>query len=298
MQELPAGGAMIAVQASEDEVSPLLTERVSIAALNGPTSVVVAGDEDAALEIAASFEAQGRKTKRLTVSHAFHSPRMDGMLEAFREVAEGLSYEAPRIPIVSNLTGTVVSAEEITTADFWVRHVREAVRFLDGVRTLEAEGVTTFVELGPDGVLSAMAQECVTGDEAAFAAALRKGRAEAESVTAALALLHVRGQSLDWGGYFAGTGARRVELPTYAFQRTRYWWEEAPAAEVAASGSAVDGRFWDVVERGMWPRWRRSWRWIRGFRWVRCCLRCRRGGGRSRCVLRWMGGVTGWCGSR
>ncbi|WP_276529103.1 type I polyketide synthase [Streptomyces antimycoticus] len=250
MQELPAGGAMIAVQASEDEVTPLLTERVSIAALNGPTSVVIAGDEDAALEIAASFETQGRKTKRLTVSHAFHSPRMDGMLEAFREVAEGLSYEAPRIPIVSNLTGSVVSAEEITSPDFWVRHVRQAVRFLDGVRTLEAEGVTTFVELGPDGVLSAMAQECVTGDEAAFAAALRKGRAEAESVTAALALLHVRGQSLDWGGYFAGTGARRVELPTYAFQRTRYWWEEAPAAEAAASGSAVDGRFWAAVERG------------------------------------------------
>ncbi|WP_439795137.1 type I polyketide synthase, partial [Streptomyces hygroscopicus] len=162
MQELPAGGAMIAVQASEDEVTPLLTEGVSVAALNGPTSVVIAGDEDAAVQIAAGFEAQGRKTKRLTVSHAFHSPRMDGMLEAFREVAEGLSYEAPRIPIVSNLTGDVVSAEEITTADFWVRHVREAVRFLDGVRTLEARGVTTFIELGPDGVLTAMAQECVT----------------------------------------------------------------------------------------------------------------------------------------
>ncbi|XBQ32482.1 type I polyketide synthase [Streptomyces rapamycinicus] len=250
MQELPVGGAMVAVQASEDEVAPLLTERVSIAALNGPSSVVIAGDEDAALEIAAGFEAQGRKTKRLTVSHAFHSPRMDGMLEAFREVAEGLSYEAPRIPIVSNLTGGVVSAEEITSPDFWVRHVREAVRFLDGVRTLEAEGVTTFVELGPDGVLSAMAQECVTGEDAAFAAALRKGRAEAESVTAALALPHVRGQSPDWSGYFEGTGARRVELPTYAFQRTRYWWEEAPAAEEVVPGSAVDGRFWDVVERG------------------------------------------------
>ncbi|MEU0846320.1 type I polyketide synthase, partial [Streptomyces sp. NPDC005962] len=253
MQELPAGGAMVALQASEDEVLPLLDERVSIAALNGPSSVVVAGDEDAVVEVAASFEAQGRKTKRLTVSHAFHSPRMDGMLEAFREVAEGLSYAAPRIPIVSNLTGELVSAEEIATADFWVRHVREAVRFLDGVRALEAQGVTTFVELGPDGVLSAMAQECVTGEDAAFAAALRKDRPEAEALFSAVARAHVRGVTPDWTAVFAGAGARRVELPTYAFQRQRYWADApAPAAVVAeaGSGSAVDGRFWDVVERG------------------------------------------------
>nr|BAW35612.1 modular polyketide synthase [Streptomyces sp. RK95-74] len=223
MQELPAGGAMIAVQASEDEVTPQLTERVSIAALNGPTSVVIAGDEDDAVQIAAFFESQGRKTKRLTVSHAFHSPRMDGMLEAFREVAQGLSYEAPRIPIVSNLTGAVVSAEEIATADFWVRHVREAVRFLDGVRTLEAQGVTTYVELGPDGVLTAMAQECVTGDDAAFAAVCRKDRPEAEALLSALARAHVRGVAVDWAAYYAGTGAAQVELPTYAFQRQRYW---------------------------------------------------------------------------
>ncbi|WP_370467274.1 type I polyketide synthase, partial [Streptomyces sp. 5-10] len=235
MQELPAGGAMIAVQASEDEVAPLLTERVSIAALNGPTSVVIAGDEDAALEIAAGFEAQGRKTKQLTVSHAFHSPRMDGMLEAFREVAQGLSYEAPRIPIVSNLTGELVSAEEITTADFWVRHVREAVRFLDGVRTLEAQGVSTFVELGPDGVLTAMAQQCVTGEDAAFVSALRKGRAEAETLTKVLARAHVRGVAVDWAAVFAGTGAARVELPTYAFQYARYW-PELPAVVGGTAG--------------------------------------------------------------
>ncbi|MCQ8195529.1 type I polyketide synthase, partial [Streptomyces rugosispiralis] len=236
MQELPAGGAMIAVQASEDEVAPLLTEGVSIAALNGPSSVVIAGDEDAVLEIASGFEAQGRKTKRLTVSHAFHSPRMDGMLEAFREVAQGLAYEAPRIPIVSNLTGTVVSAEEITSPDFWVRHVREAVRFLDGVRTMEAQGVTTYLELGPDGVLSAMAQECVTGEEEpAFAAVLRKDRPEAEALLSAVARAHVRGVTPDWSAVFAGAGAAPVdpaELPTYAFQRQRYW----PSAAALTAG--------------------------------------------------------------
>ncbi|WP_229860020.1 acyltransferase domain-containing protein, partial [Streptomyces anandii] len=118
MQELPSGGAMVAVQAAEDEVLPYLTDAVSIAAVNGPASVVIAGDESAVLEIAGVFERQGRKTRRLTVSHAFHSPHMDGMLEAFREVAEGLSYGVPRIPVVSNLTASVVSGEEIGTADF------------------------------------------------------------------------------------------------------------------------------------------------------------------------------------
>ncbi|MFF9352790.1 SDR family NAD(P)-dependent oxidoreductase, partial [Streptomyces sp. NPDC014734] len=240
MQELPSGGAMVAVQASEDEVAPLLTEGVGIAALNGPSSVVIAGDEDAALAIAAAFEARGRKTKRLTVSHAFHSTRMDGMLDAFRQVAEGLSYEAPRIPIVSNLTGDLVSAEEITDPGFWVRHVREAVRFLDGIRALEAQNVTTFIELGPDGVLTAMAQDCVidpTGP--AFAAVLRAGRPEPEALVAAVARAHTRGVPVDWAALHAGTGVRRIDgLPTYPFQRRRYWLE-APAGaagDVASAG--------------------------------------------------------------
>ncbi|EFL26037.1 putative Type I modular polyketide synthase [Streptomyces himastatinicus ATCC 53653] len=237
MQELPAGGAMVAVQASEDEVAPLLTERVSIAAVNGPTSVVIAGDEDAALEIAAGFEAQGRKTKRLTVSHAFHSPRMDGMLDAFREVAQGLSYQAPKIPIVSNLTGAVVSADEITTADFWVRHVREAVRFLDGVRALEDRNVTTFVELGPDGVLSAMAQDCLTRDDATLVSALRTGRPEVGCLATALAQAHVRGVSPDWNAVFAGTETARTDLPLYAFQRETYWLDAGyPMGDVASAG--------------------------------------------------------------
>jgi acyl transferase domain-containing protein/thioesterase domain-containing protein/acyl carrier protein len=231
MQRLPGGGAMIAVQASEDEVTPLLTERVSIAALNGPTSVVIAGDEDAAVAIAAGFEAQGRKTKRLTVSHAFHSPLMDPMLEAFRKVAESLTYDTPKIPVVSHLTGGVAAASEIATADFWVRHVREAVRFLDGIRTLEAQGVTTYLELGPDGVLSALGQDCLAGEaeHVAFVPALRSGRPEAETLTTALATLHTRGTAPDWEAYYAGTGAERVELPTYAFQREHYWLDAGTA---------------------------------------------------------------------
>ncbi|WP_455431167.1 type I polyketide synthase, partial [Streptomyces anandii] len=242
MQELPAGGAMVAVQAAEDEVTPYLTDVVSIAAVNGPASVVVAGDESAVLEIAALFEKQGRKTHRLTVSHAFHSPHMDGMLDAFREVAEGLSYEAPRIPIVSNLTGAVASAEEITTPDFWVRHVREGVRFHDGIRTLEAENVTTFIELGPDGVLSALAQESVTGDGHAFLPVLRKDRPEAETLTTTLAHAHTRGISIDWQAYYAGTGAQRVDLPTYAFQHQRYWLEPGSGVgDVTSAGLEAAG---------------------------------------------------------
>ncbi|NXY99811.1 type I polyketide synthase, partial [Streptomyces sp. BR123] len=237
---LPAGGVMIAVQASEDEVLPLLGEgdRVSIAAINGPQAVVIAGDEDAAVAIAAAFEAQGRKTKRLTVSHAFHSPHMDGMLDDFREVVAGLVFAAPAIPVVSCLTGAVVT-DEMGSAEFWVRHVREAVRFLDGVRVLEAAGVTAYVELGPDGTLSALAQGCTAGDVdgMVFVPVLRKDRDEAETITTALARVHVHGTAVDWDVFFAGMGARRVDLPTYAFQRQRFW--PSAAAYVAGDPESI-----------------------------------------------------------
>ncbi|MFH9619508.1 type I polyketide synthase, partial [Streptomyces pratensis] len=225
MQALPVGGAMVSLQATEDEVLPLLTDGVSIAALNGPSATVVSGDEDAVLAIAAHFEAEGRKTKRLRVSHAFHSPRMDAMLDDFRAVAEGLSFHAPGIGIVSNVTGQVVSADEICTSEYWVRHVREAVRFVDGMRALQDQGVAVFLELGPDGVLSAMGQDCI--EESVFVPVLRKERDEAGTLVTALAELHVRGSGVDWAAYFAGTGARRIDLPTYAFQRQRYWPEMA-----------------------------------------------------------------------
>ncbi|WP_344314613.1 SDR family NAD(P)-dependent oxidoreductase, partial [Streptomyces rhizosphaericus] len=259
MQGLPEGGAMVAIEASEEEVAPSLAGReaeVSIAAVNGPTAVVIAGDEAVALEIAGQWAERGRKTRRLRVSHAFHSPRMDAMLDDFRKVVEGLSFTPPSIDLISNVTGGVASDTEVCSPEYWVRHVREAVRFLDGVRALTRQGVTTFLEVGPDGVLSAMAQDCLT-ERAEPASApvtvpvLRKDRSEAAALITALAQLHAHGADVAWASAFDGLEARRVDLPTYAFQRRRYWIEKSTAAVGADAGlrDEVDARFWQAVER-------------------------------------------------
>ncbi|MET9418683.1 type I polyketide synthase, partial [Streptomyces klenkii] len=233
MQALPEGGAMVAIRATEDEVVPHLTEDVAIAAVNGPSSVVVSGAEEAVLAVAAHFAGEGRRTSRLRVSHAFHSPLMEPMLEDFRAVAERVAYGAPGIPLISNVTGEPATTEQLCSAEYWVRHVREAVRFADGVRTLGAQGVTLFLELGPDGALSALAAESAP-DEAVFGSVLRKSRAEEQTLLTALAQLYVRGVPVDWAAVFAGTGAgaRWVDLPTYAFQRERFW----PSGGAARSG--------------------------------------------------------------
>ncbi|WP_447009154.1 SDR family NAD(P)-dependent oxidoreductase [Saccharothrix hoggarensis] len=227
MQALPEGGAMVAVQATEDEVRPLLGDRVSIAAINGPTAVVLSGDEDAVSAAAATFAERGRRTKRLRVSHAFHSAHMDPMLVEFRLVAENLTYHRPAVPIVSTVTGAL--ADRLTEPGYWVEQVRQEVRFADAVATLRAQGVTNVVELGPDSVLSAMAGDGVP--------LMRAGRPEAETAIAALAELHGRGVAVDWEAFFAGTGATRVPLPTYPFQRDRYWLSPtAGGGDVAAAG--------------------------------------------------------------
>ncbi|GGL53695.1 type I polyketide synthase [Planomonospora parontospora] len=236
MQELPAGGAMVAVQASEAEVAPLLTDGVGIAAVNGPASVVVSGREEAVLAVAAALVERGRRTSRLRVSHAFHSELMDPMLARFREVAESVAYSGPVIPVVSNLSGDLYG--ELRAADYWVRHVREAVRFADGVRALERRGVTTFVELGPDAVLTGLAEGCVGGDgESVFVPLQRRDQEEDRALLSGVARLHTGGTPVAWREFFAGSGARRVDLPTYAFQRQRYWEDVRPAAgDVATAG--------------------------------------------------------------
>ncbi|WP_232838141.1 type I polyketide synthase [Streptomyces geranii] len=232
MQALPSGGAMLAIAASEDEVIPELPSGVAIAAINGPRSVVIAGEQGAVLAIGDRLARRGgHRTKRLRVSHAFHSPLMEPMLDEFRNVAQKLTYSPPGIPIVSNVTGKPADADQLCTPEYWVRHVRETVRFREGVRTLEALGVSRFVELGPDGSLSSLGQECLLGDRpAAFIPVLHRDRPEARQVTAAVCGAHAHGAEVSWPAFFDGTGARRIGLPTYAFQRQRYWIDAVSAA--------------------------------------------------------------------
>ncbi|MFE3695410.1 SDR family NAD(P)-dependent oxidoreductase, partial [Streptomyces sp. NPDC059129] len=243
MDSLPGGGAMVAVEATEVEARQALLDdqaargaevgpaAVDIAAINGPTSVVLSGDDDAVQRLAEVFRSLGRRTRALSVSHAFHSARMEGMLDEFRQVAEGLTYHAPRVAVVSNLTGRTATAEELCSPDYWVRHVRGTVRFLEGARRLRSEGATTFLELGPGGVLSAMVHACLPDpDDCGTIPLLRDGRPEVGAVRTALASLHLRGVPVDWSASWSGAAVHRVDLPTYAFQRRRFWPGTTPAA--------------------------------------------------------------------
>ncbi|MEU5952062.1 type I polyketide synthase [Streptomyces sp. NPDC047525] len=249
MQALPSGGAMVAIQASEAEVASDLPETVGIAAVNGPSSVVISGVSGDVEAVAERWREAGRKVSRLKVSHAFHSPLMDPMLDDFRRVLEAVSYEAPAIPIVSTLTGVRASAEELASSEYWVRHVRESVRFAAAVGTLVDDEVTTFVEVGPGGTLSALGQQ--SAPDAGFVPVLRGDRPEAVAATTAAGHLHVRGVRVDWEVFFADRSARRVDLPTYAFQRERYWLDAPSAADMEVELlSPVEARFWGVVEDG------------------------------------------------
>ncbi|MEV5197266.1 SDR family NAD(P)-dependent oxidoreductase [Streptomyces clavifer] len=240
MQAAREGGAMAALQASEEEVRSVLAdyENVAIAGINGPRSTVISGDQDLVEEISALWRMQGRKTKRLPVSHAFHSPHMDEVLDEFRAVAECLTYHPPRIPVLSNVTGVLATTEQLTSPDYWASHIREPVRFHDGVRHLEELGVTDYLELGPDGVLTAMAQECLTHEAALLTPLLRSGRPESDTVAAALTAAVLRGTRPHWPSYFPD--ARRVDLPTYSFEHTRYWLEGA-ATPADAEGFGLHG---------------------------------------------------------
>ncbi|MDI3424364.1 acyltransferase domain-containing protein, partial [Streptomyces luteolus] len=233
MQAARAGGAMAAVEATYDEIAPTLNgleDSVSVAAVNAPRSVVLSGDEDVVLRLAAEWRDQGRRTHRLPVSHAFHSPHMDTVLDEFRATAARVEFHPPRIPIVSTVTGTTAGTAELTSPDYWTRQIREAVRFADAARELARQGATGFVEIGPDAALTPAAAATLDGAEETWTVpTLRRAEPEPAAALAALAEAHVRGLPVDWDAVFGPGPHRNVELPTYAFEGRRYWLEPSRA---------------------------------------------------------------------
>jgi acyl transferase domain-containing protein/acyl-CoA synthetase (AMP-forming)/AMP-acid ligase II/acyl carrier protein len=226
MQALPAGGAMVAVGMAEDELTPWLKgqDAVAVAAVNGPRSAVLSGAEGPVTELAGRIAAAGHKTRRLAVSHAFHSPLMDPMLAEFRAVASGLSLRAPAVPIISGLTGEPLTPEQARDPDYWTRHVREPLRFMAAVDRLRGERADVFVELGPEAALTPMIDECLAATDAyrsAVAVVPAGGPGEERDTLAAVATLHLHGLPVSWPAVLPGTGP--VPLPTYPFQRRTYW---------------------------------------------------------------------------
>ncbi|MFD5317157.1 type I polyketide synthase [Streptomyces sp. NPDC127098] len=251
MGAMPAGGVMVSLRAGETAVRESLEgyqDRVCVAAVNGPANIVISGEADAVQEVAERWRGRGVEPRRLRVSHAFHSPHMDGMLEEFGHVVAGVSARPPRVPVVSNVTGRLLTDEEARSPEYWTRQVRQPVRFHDGMTHLRERGVGAFLELGPDAVLTVLGQECLveeTGGEAAptplLIPALRRDRAEPRALLDAVAHLHVRGLAVDWRALVGGGDARTVDLPTYAFQRDRYWIASSDAAGDPDTLGVADG---------------------------------------------------------
>lgn len=259
---------MVSIRAAEDAVRPLLSgneEKAGVAAVNGPAAVVVSGDTDAVLDLARRCEELGWATRRLNVSHAFHSPHMDGMLGDLLDVAAALTLRPPAIPVVSNLTGRIATPEELCSPAYWVRHAREGVRFLDGVHRLAEQGVTTYLELSPDAVLAPLARTTLaalspTPDPAPeFMPIMQRGRPEAETADRAVAWARARGAGVPPHAGRLGWAAACADLPTYAFQHRRYWLTATPGTGAPGSdpGAArpstaapAETRFWAAVRSG------------------------------------------------
>lgn len=227
MQQLPAGGEMVSVMGKEELVREAIApfyETVAIAAINGPESIVISGVSTDIAAICDKLAAQGVKTKRLQVSHAFHSPLMTPILADFEAIANSFTYNQPQIPLVSNVTGKLAQ-EEIATAQYWVNHVCQAVQFASGMQTLYQLGYEVFVEIGSKPILLGMARQCQPNSEALWLPSLRPGFDEWQVLLSSLGQLYVAGVQVDWMGFDREYMCQKVILPTYPFQRQRYWFE-------------------------------------------------------------------------
>ncbi|MFF0772390.1 SDR family NAD(P)-dependent oxidoreductase [Nonomuraea wenchangensis] len=237
MQALPAGGAMAAIGCGEEEIAPAMAGRgeISVAAVNAPDAVVVSGAADQVAEVVEWARQQGHRTRPLRVSHAFHSPLMEPMLAEFEQVVAGLTLRRPELALVSNVSGDL-AGEEITDPGYWVEHVRRPVRFADTITTLREQGVSCFIEAGPDAQLTPMIEHDHDGEEPSVVALLRRDRDEITQLVTGLGQAWTCGTAVDWT---AGAPTAHLDLPTYPFQRRHYWLQPAPTGDLAAFGQTA-----------------------------------------------------------
>ena len=241
MQELPPAGEMAVVLAGESQVATAVApygETVSIAAINGPENTVISGDRESIQEILGQLESVGIRARRLTGSHAFHSPLMESMLDPFEQTAANIAYAPARLKLISNLTGQLVEDGLMAEASYWRRHVRETVRFSTAMETLSEQGCEIFMEIGPNPILLGMGRRCVPEGAGIWLPSLREGRPDWQEMLRSLARLYVYGVKVDWVGFEQDYPRQRVELPTYPFQRQRYWLEPATRRSKKSSGVA------------------------------------------------------------
>ncbi len=231
MQSLPKNGRMVVALANEDIVAETIRaykDLVSIAAINGPQSVVISGEHEAVSKIVDILQKSRIMVSGLNVSHASHSSLMRPILGDFRNVVEGITYTTPRMDIISNVTGTLIK-DEITNPEFWVDHVEKPVRFADGMIALYQEGYDIFVEIGPGSTSLGMGRQCLSDGFGEWLPSIREGISDMRQMCESLGSLYGKGVSVNWKGFYGDSSLRRIPLPTYPFQRKRYWLPEKVA---------------------------------------------------------------------
>ncbi len=240
------GGVMAAVFAPHEKVSEIILERgdgkVSIAGINAPENVVISGEERDVTAALAGFDQSGIKHSVLRVSHAFHSHLIEPMFDDYRKILSDVDFSRPVTPLISNLTGKPADAADITTIDYWIRHLREPVRFRDSINYAVNKGFDVFLEIGPHVVLSGLGAKCAPENSRAWASSLSRGGDDVKEMLTALSTLYVNGVKIDWAGYFKSFNfkAGKIVLPTYPFQRKRYWKELVNFAGQSAENTSAD----------------------------------------------------------
>jgi acyl transferase domain-containing protein/acyl carrier protein len=258
MQSLPRGGSMAAVAAAESIVRAAIGDqdgKVAVAAVNAPEQVVISGESGAVDTVVARLADRGARATRLAVSHAFHSPLLEPMLDAFAAVASSIRCEPPRIAVISNVTGAVASGDDLITPQYWRRHAREAVRFATGAATLGSLGERIVLEVGPQPTLTSLARQTLRDGDITWLASMRAGRGDRVTLLETAAALYVRGAAIDWEQVEGGAGRRKVALPTYPFQRQRYWVETSRATErsLAIAPAVFQPANRDALYEVAWP---------------------------------------------